>query len=50
LGEATISIILGAHMSIAAGYFKAVERAAAEGCDCVQIFTKNQTGQTISAK
>ena len=33
--------ILGAHMSIAGGYYKAVEIAAAEGCDCVQIFTKN---------
>ena len=33
--------ILGAHMSIAGGYYKAVEIAAEEGCDCVQIFTKN---------
>ena len=33
--------LLGAHMSIAGGYFKAVERAAEEGCDVVQIFTKN---------
>ena len=32
---------LGAHMSIAGGYFKAVEQAAACDCDCVQIFTKN---------
>jgi len=28
-------------MSIAGGYFKAVERARDAGCDCVQIFTKN---------
>ena len=28
-------------MSIAGGYYRAVERAAAEGCDCVQVFTKN---------
>ena len=28
-------------MSIAGGYDKAVERAAAAGCQCVQIFTKN---------
>ena len=28
-------------MSIAGGYFKAVEAAAETGCDCVQIFTKN---------
>jgi deoxyribonuclease-4 len=33
--------ILGAHKSIAGGYHKAVERAAACGCDCVQLFTKN---------
>ncbi len=34
-------VILGAHMSIAGGYYKAVERAAQVGCDCVQVFTKN---------
>ncbi len=33
--------ILGAHMSIAGGYYKAVEAAAEAGCDCVQLFTKN---------
>jgi len=33
--------LLGAHMSIAGGYYKAVEAAAALGMDCVQIFTKN---------
>jgi len=33
--------ILGAHMSIAGGYYRAVEAAAEAGCDCVQIFTKN---------
>ena len=33
--------ILGAHMSIAGGYHKAVERAADCGCDCVQLFTSN---------
>lgn len=32
---------LGAHMSIAGGYYKAVEAAKASGCDCVQVFTKN---------
>ena len=32
-------MILGAHMSIAGGVHKAVERAAKAGCDCVQIFT-----------
>jgi deoxyribonuclease-4 len=33
--------ILGAHKSIAGGYYKAVEAAAGGGCDCVQLFTKN---------
>ncbi len=33
--------ILGAHQSIAGGYYKAVEIAHASGCDCVQLFTKN---------
>lgn len=28
-------------MSIAGGYYKAVERAREFGCDCVQLFTKN---------
>jgi deoxyribonuclease IV len=33
--------ILGAHMSIAGGYYKSVEAARKAGCDCVQLFTKN---------
>ena len=33
--------ILGAHQSIAGGYYKAVEIAHRLKCDCVQIFTKN---------
>jgi deoxyribonuclease-4 len=33
--------ILGAHMSIAGGYYKAVLAAKKAGCDCVQLFTKN---------
>ncbi|MEX2173415.1 MAG: deoxyribonuclease IV [Pirellulaceae bacterium] len=33
--------LLGAHMSIAGGYYKAVEEAHRCGCDVVQIFTKN---------
>ena len=32
---------LGAHMSIAGGYFKAVDAAAEYGMDVVQMFTKN---------
>src|SRR5262245_5142834 len=33
--------LLGAHQSIAGGYHRAVEAAAALGMDTVQIFTKN---------
>ncbi|MFV2068306.1 MAG: deoxyribonuclease IV [Pirellulales bacterium] len=33
--------ILGAHMSIAGGYYKAADAAARFGCSCVQLFTKN---------
>jgi deoxyribonuclease IV len=33
--------ILGAHESISGGYDKAVDRARSCGCDCVQLFTKN---------
>jgi deoxyribonuclease IV len=33
--------VLGAHQSIAGGYYRAVELAAEIGCDCVQLFTKN---------
>jgi deoxyribonuclease-4 len=33
--------LLGSHLSIAGGYYKAVEAAAELKMDCVQIFTKN---------
>jgi deoxyribonuclease-4 len=33
--------ILGAHQSIVGGFDRAVERARERGCDCVQLFTKN---------
>ena len=33
--------ILGAHQSIAGGYYKAVEIAHRLKCDCVQVFTQN---------
>jgi deoxyribonuclease-4 len=33
--------LLGAHMSIAGGYYKALLAAQARGCDTVQLFTKN---------
>ncbi len=33
--------ILGAHQSVAGGYHNAVRIAAECGCDCVQLFTKN---------
>lgn len=35
--------LLGAHMSIAGGYYKAAEAAGALGMDTVQIFTKNNS-------
>ncbi len=35
--------LLGAHMSIAGGYYKAVEEARRCGCDVVQFFTKNNS-------
>ncbi|MDI3340795.1 MAG: deoxyribonuclease IV [Sphaerobacter sp.] len=34
-------MLFGAHMSIAGGVDKAIDRAAQVGCDAVQIFTKN---------
>jgi deoxyribonuclease-4 len=34
-------MLLGAHMSIAGGLHKALERGKSVGCDVVQIFTKN---------
>ena len=33
--------ILGAHMSISGGYYNAIDSGAKAGCDCVQLFTKN---------
>lgn len=33
--------ILGAHMSIAGGFPRAVQRAEACGCTCIQVFTKS---------
>src|ERR687898_3059186 len=32
---------IGAHMSIAGGVSRAIERAVAHGCEALQIFTKN---------
>ena len=34
-------LILGAHMSIAGGIDKAIQRGHEVGCECVQVFTKN---------
>lgn len=46
--------LLGAHQSIAGGYFKAVEIAARVGCDCVQVFTwklqENRDGTVSSGR
>ncbi len=35
-------MMLGGHVSITGGVFNAPERARAIGCDCMQIFSKNQ--------
>ncbi len=34
-------VLLGAHLSIQGGYYRAVERAAALNCDTVQLFTRS---------
>jgi deoxyribonuclease IV len=39
--ENELMAILGAHQSIAGGHHRAVERAYAHGCQCVQLFTKS---------
>jgi deoxyribonuclease-4 len=36
-----MSVRIGAHMSVAGGVSKAVERARLHGCEALQIFTKN---------
>lgn len=41
--------ILGVHMSISGGFHKAVERASAAGCDCVQIFTAAPSQWAVKA-
>jgi len=43
------SLLVGAHMSIAGGLYRAVERARQVGCDCVQIFTTPPRGWGIPA-
>ncbi len=35
------SMLLGAHESVAGGYHKAFERGEKDGCETIQIFTKN---------
>lgn len=39
-------LVLGAHMSMAGGFFKAVERGVEVGCRCVQMFVKNNNQWT----
>lgn len=48
-----VQAILGAHMSISGGLYRAVESAQAAGCQCVQIFTKNSNqwkGKALTQK
>lgn len=35
------ALILGSHVSVAGGLDKGVQRAVDVGCDCIQVFTKN---------
>lgn len=35
------SLLIGAHMSIAGGFYKAIERGESIGCTAIQIFTKS---------
>ena len=37
-----IMSLIGAHVSIAGGLWKAIERGESLGCEAIQIFTKNQ--------
>jgi hypothetical protein len=39
--QALHEMIIGSHVSIAGGLDKGVARAIEVGCDCIQIFTKN---------
>jgi len=34
--------LIGAHVSVAGGLWKAIERGESLGCEAIQIFTKNQ--------
>src|SRR5436305_13933295 len=37
----TKSLLLGAHISVAGEYYKAIERGESIGCSAIQIFTKS---------
>lgn len=41
--------VLGAHMSMAGGFFRAIERGIEVGCRCVQMFVKNNNQWTAPA-
>jgi deoxyribonuclease-4 len=41
MNRRTNSILLGAHMSISGGAYRAIERARSIGCNAMQIFVKN---------
>jgi hypothetical protein len=42
IGYALRMALLGSHMSIAGGYYKAVEAAKKAGCDSVPVFKEQQ--------
>lgn len=39
----TDNVLLGSHMSISGGMYRAFERASATGCSTMQVFTKNNS-------
>lgn len=41
MAEIKQRLLLGAHMSVAGGYYKAIERGVSIGCTTIQIFTKS---------
>jgi deoxyribonuclease-4 len=40
-------MLIGAHESVAGGYYKALLRGKEDGCECVQIFTRNPRGWRV---
>lgn len=41
-------MLIGAHESVSGGYYKAFQRGKEDGCECLQIFTRNPRGWKVS--